>query len=163
PMVGYPMEVRGVKGYSGGGGKTGRRQANGEPRPAPRLGRRVDRAAVLLDDAAADAEPEAGPHLPLGGEERLPDPGQGLGGDPDPVVLDLHERFAAVAEDADADPPALARRLDRVAHQVDEHLQDLLAVDLGGDVAVVRRPVDPAQLERRLEAEDRQRLVDDGG
>src|SRR5262249_38488351 len=89
PMVGYPMEVRGVKGYSGGGGKTGRRQANGEPRPAPRLGRRVDRAAVLLDDAAADAEPEAGPHLPLGGEERLPDPGQVLGGDPDPVVLDL--------------------------------------------------------------------------
>src|SRR6266568_8230229 len=40
-----------------------------------------DRAAVLLHDALADAEPEAGAGLALGREERLPDAAEVLGGD----------------------------------------------------------------------------------
>jgi len=61
------------------------RQANLEAR-APRLAVDADAAAVLLDDARADGEAEAGP-LPLrfGGEERLEDPPGAVGVMPGPV------------------------------------------------------------------------------
>ena len=61
----------------------------GEQRTAAGCTVELDESAMLLDDAADDAEPEASPAgFALGGEERLEDAPLELGSYARPVVLD---------------------------------------------------------------------------
>ena len=52
---------------------------------------------------------------------------------PGPVVRDLHLDLAALLAPADLDPaPGLLRRVDRVAHQVDQQLLQLIGITADG-------------------------------
>src|SRR5262245_18036587 len=88
----------------------------------------LELAAVLLDDLVADGEPEPGAlaHV-LGGEERIEDARQHVGGNAMAVVGDVDRHAAIVAQrGTDADLAArLGRRLRRVHQQVGDHLVDL--------------------------------------
>src|SRR5829696_8991835 len=78
----------------------GDRQRDREGGAAAGAAAHLHLAAVLLDDALAHPEAEAGAlALPLGGEERLEDVAQRLLGDAGAVVLHLDQHLTAVGED----------------------------------------------------------------
>src|SRR5690606_6914798 len=89
-----------------------------------------DRAAVVLDDLARQHEPDAAT-AGLGREERHPEI---VGaGEPRAVVLDLRDERALLHPPAYAHAPFRAGSLDGVLDQVDQHLLDLIGVDLEQD------------------------------
>src|SRR5262249_25438489 len=132
-----------------------RRQLDREPGAFAGLGVDPDRAAVLLDDALHDAEAETGPGLALRREEGLPDALEVLGRDAAAVVLDDEPGAPALRVEPEADRPAFFRRLDRVADEIQRNLQDFLVIDDRGRFGVPGPPHDVAELQRRLEAQDR--------
>src|ERR671933_427003 len=96
-----------------------------------------DAAMVLLDDVAADVQPE--PHagdLPMFGigrtAERLEDTFGGPGRQADAVVLDLEQHAARLGLESDPQLGPLGRILDRVLEQVGQDLLDALRI--GRDV-----------------------------
>ena len=99
----------------------------------------LDAAAVELDEAPHDREPDAeaplGPvERPLGLREGLEDARDHLGRDADPAVAHVQHRLLADALGAHLDPPARLRVLDRVGQQVDQHLLEPRGVDVDPDV-----------------------------
>src|SRR6266516_1396351 len=114
---------------------TSYRQCDAECRAAALAAAQLDRATVRLDDALADPQPQSGPLLILGREERLEDVREVFFGDPRAGVanLDVHrfrseELRIGSARDAgrDVDGAALGHGLLRVEHQVQQHLLDLV-------------------------------------
>src|SRR5262249_37712096 len=112
---------------------------DGHPEGAaePRAALDADAAAHLLDDPLADREPEPGaaeaPRRAGVDLEELLEQHRDLGlGDADPRVLDLRADDRRVVVDVlggDLDEDvALARELDRVADEVDEHLAEAARV-----------------------------------
>src|SRR3990170_8550248 len=96
------------------GSSSRRRQGDAEGGAGPGPGGDVDGAVVLGDEAAADAEADAGAGVALGGEEGLPDARQVLGGDAVAVVLDLEDHPVAGPGDAGADAAAVGGGLQGV-------------------------------------------------
>ena len=86
-----------------------------------------DAAAVVLDDLARQHEPDARA-MRLGREERHPEVVRAS--ETGAVVLDLDQDRAALAAPTDAHPARLTGGFDGVTHQIDEHLLDLIGVDL---------------------------------
>src|SRR5262249_29692459 len=101
----------------------------------------LDRAAVLLEDAVADRQPEP-EALVLGREERIEDARAHVGGNPGPLVAHLRLDHAALPraqihlaeKRVQADPrrqrqtPAAPHRLERVADEVVEDLEQPILV-----------------------------------
>ena len=109
--------------------------------PLPGVELDLEAAAVLVDDAAADAEPEARAAL-LGREERLAEARHHVGGHARAAVDDADDGAAVVVlVDDDVDLAAGRRRLRRVAHEVDHDLRDLAAVDDAERAAASSRSV----------------------
>src|SRR3989338_369136 len=89
----------------------------------------VDGAAVLLDDAVADGQAQAGaPAGGLGGEEGVVDLAQVLRGDADAGVADLDLDAAVVVAGADGELAALRHGVAGVDQQVQEDLLELAGV-----------------------------------
>src|SRR3990172_1805074 len=93
-------------------------QPDREDAPSVRRAGGVDLPAMLLDDAVADAQAEAGP-LPhrLCGEERLEDPAEVFFGDSGAVVLDFHLDGAFHRPGSNPDIPAFPNSLESVQQQ----------------------------------------------
>ena len=114
---------------------------------------------MLLDDAVADAQAQAGP-LPygLGGEEGLEDALQVLFRNPDAVVFDLDFDGPVARAGPDPDVSLVLNRMECVGQQVHEDLVELarVALDLG-NVAVLPVNFDPVlvliaqEVERHLQ------------
>src|SRR5574343_348621 len=141
-------------GRAGGLVTSGQWQCDSEVRQA-RLALAIDHALVLLGDRLRERESEARAAIPPGDqgeEDAIPD----LGGDAGTVVLDMQFQCQAPALLADRDLPGhagaqhdlgVARRnarrqhLRRVLHDVEHHLDQLLAVtaEVGQRGVVVAR------------------------
>jgi len=110
------------------------RQADGEDRPLPGAGaRRLDRAAVQLDQMADDGEAEAeATVLParrgVGLAEALEDVGEELRLDPHPGVGDDDLDVRVDPRDEHLDLPPLGGELDGVGEQVPDHLLEAVGV-----------------------------------
>src|SRR5690606_1536114 len=112
-------------------------QEDGEHR-ASRAAVELDQAVVAADEVLRHGEAEARAAL-APGDQRIEHGVPQFGRHAGPVVLDLDARDHAVAAAADArvgeraraqhDAPAVADRLDRVAAEVEQRLDDLVAVE----------------------------------
>src|SRR5204863_5078523 len=94
-----------------------------------------DVPAHAADELVADVEPEpcaadATGHMRIDAVELLEDHALLVGRNPEPLVTDLEEHVLFVPLDADFDPAAVGRVLDRVLDQVHEDLPNLVAVRL---------------------------------
>ena len=113
--------------------------------PAPHAGALdLDPAAVVGDDAVADAQAQAGPAAErLGGEERVEDPRQHVGRDAAAVVGDLDDDLAVdrPGRRPGSCPSALAAVLDRLQAFISRFRNTWLSVRRGalqqGERAVV--------------------------
>ena len=119
------------------------RQDDGERGPGG-AGRRVgvgldgDLAAVHLDDAVGDGEAEARSLADLlGREERAEQLVEVLLGDAHALVLHRDDDVLLGAVQRDGDGAAVRHRVLGVGEQVGEHLDDLVAVELGDGVVEV--------------------------
>ena len=95
--------------------------------PCPRRGGDADRAAVRVHQRVHDRQPEtgaaAGPRTRrVGAVEPLEHPVGVLAAHAGPLVADLEHRVVAVGADAHRDGRRLGRVLQRVGHQVAQHL-----------------------------------------
>ena len=100
---------------------------------APCVGRLDDdRAAVHLDDAPAEREPEAAA-LGLGREQRLEHPRPDVDRYAGTVVTDPQRGRAGLAMGLHPDAAAAVHGLDAVGQQVDQHLPKLIRVDVERD------------------------------
>src|SRR6266545_6765679 len=137
------------------------RQLHGEHGPS-RPGRDAELASVLLDDAVGHAEPQARSHPdPLGGEERLEDPGQHvsrntraivrhLGDEPGPIALPTRrDAHTNAVTDALLTGPAAEDGLLGIEHQIEEDLLELVhvAIDLRQGIAIVGLDVNARERE----------------
>src|SRR5712691_10392757 len=129
----------------------------GEAQPCPRAAagehaRRqiveIDAAAVVLEDAADDGEPEPGPLL-AGGDVGLEQPIAILLGQADAVVEHVDEDVAALAPDRNLDAAAIelagrhrGDRLGGVLDDVGERLGNEPAIELGRQRALRRLELD---------------------
>src|SRR5262249_39054123 len=109
------------------GGRPAARQDHGEGRAMTLAGALdgvdLDAAAVLLDDAVADRQTEAGPLADrLGGEEGVEDLAADLRRDAAAGVAERDAHRLVVGGDADEEVALAAHRLDRVQHEVHEDL-----------------------------------------
>src|SRR5579871_1297604 len=146
----------------GGGGP-----GHADQRPLAGDAAEGDLAAVVANDACGDGEAQSRPFAAfLGGEERIEDRQEVLGGDPGAVVPHL---------DADALPgldglrgyldlAALARGVAGVEQQVDEHLLKLVGVgrqggkirgDVDGDAEILLADAMAHQVQRALQPDHR--------
>ena len=91
----------------------------------------MDPAAMLLDDAVADAQAQAGPlsHR-FGREERLKDPLEMLFGNADAVVLDLDFNGSIERPRPDPDIAPVVDRLEGIQEQVHQDLVQLARIAL---------------------------------
>src|SRR5204862_2384772 len=108
----------------------GERQLEGERRPDAGGRGDPDPAAHVLDELAADVEPEAGSadallHERVDAVELLEDPLLLLPGDPEALVAHGEPRVAVVGVDPDLDVAAVRRVLRGVLDQVYQHLPSL--------------------------------------
>ena len=120
--------------------------AQGDPdhkgRPLSLFAGHGDGAVVAQDGALGDGKAQAGA-ADLSGSglvdpvESLEDPGLGVLGDPDAVVLDSQFKVLVVGVDGDDDPAVLAVVFDGVFHQVGQDLADPDGVHLGKDLPLV--------------------------
>src|SRR5512135_2944579 len=102
------------------------RQADAERRAPARFRLHLDAAAVVLDDAEDDGQPEPRSFADrLGGEERVIDLLQVLRRDALAVVLHHDMHVLLVSQGSDHDPAIAVDGLGRVGHQVEEDLVDL--------------------------------------
>ena len=86
---------------------------------------------MVLDDAVADREAQAGPlGRPLGAEERVEDLVLHLGLDAAPGIGEDHPDRAVGLSDGDVEASAVRHGVAGVQDQVQEHLLDLVRVDL---------------------------------
>src|SRR5262249_35786162 len=89
------------------------------------LGRHRHLPAVRLDDAFRNRQTEAGAlRLPVTLPEALEQVRDVVVGNARPGVAHLDANVCALGHDFDGDASASRRELDRVAHQIREHLQD---------------------------------------
>src|SRR5437762_3746064 len=119
----------------------GDREEAGHDGATPRVALHLDGAAVLLEDPVADGEPEP-EALVFRGEERVEDPRTYLRGDPGALVhhlgldhaplshaeVDLAEEGVEAHAGRERQPPAGRHGVDRVAHEVVKHLDELVLV-----------------------------------
>ena len=103
---------------------------------------------MLSHDAATNTKAKAGATIAFGGEKRLEDARHDLAGNAIAVVVDLdayHGGLIAhfihcgtewIGHDADADATSLMGCIERIAEQVQEHLDQLVAVDVGNRTIV---------------------------
>ena len=102
------------------------------------VGLHGDLAAVHLDDAVRDGEAEARPLADLlGREERAEQLVQVLRRDAHALVLHGDDDVLLGAVQRDGDGAAVGHRVLGVGEQVGEHLDDLVAVELGRGVVEV--------------------------
>src|SRR6185312_15826414 len=124
----------------------------------------LDPAAVLGNDAVGEAQTEAGSAADrLGGEERVEDLREDIGGDAAAVVLHFDDHLITYPARGDLDlAGGLAGRLDRL-HAVHEQVEEDL-VDLRGRAFELRHrrkvAVHGDTLPRQYVANHRQALVD---
>ena len=115
------------------GGAGGAREHDVEGGSGYEIALGPDGAAVLLDDAAADGEAEAGAALlaRVGGLdllEAIEDGVEFVGGDAAALVDDLEEDGVAGGLGVDADGGGWRRKLDRVGEEIGEDLEDAVSV-----------------------------------
>ena len=92
----------------------------------------------------ADRQPQSGPLAPgLAGVERLEHVLHHLGRQSTPVVFDLEHHLVGLFSQPDLHPPPSLHGVETIRHQVQDHLLDLGAVDLG-IAAVGRQELDLA-------------------
>src|SRR5512146_2310601 len=109
-------------------------QFDGKRRADPHLALDPDLALVVLDDAVAYRKSQARPPLALGAEKGIEDVRQVLGRNPPSRVndRDLHGLPTLPGPRGDEKPSTGGHGLDGIRDQVDEHLLDLVLVDVQG-------------------------------
>src|SRR5512144_1865519 len=118
-------------------------QFDGKCRADPHLALDPDLPLVVFNDAVAYRKSQARPPLALGAEKGIEDVRKVLGRDPPSRVNDryLHGLPALPGPRGDEKPSARGHGLDGIRDQVDEHLLDLVLVDVQGGQAVFE--IDP--------------------
>ena len=118
--------------------------------------------SVGSDDAPARAEPQAEPwdRIPHGpaAPERFEEERDLLRGDPDALVRDRNHRCVHFDIEAHVDTTTVRRVLDRVAHQVCEHLRE--AGSIAEEPDRLLRQMEPDAMKRRCVSVERRDLLD---
>ena len=115
---------------------------------------------MLGDDAPADAQAEARAGVAARREERLAEAGEHLGSHPG-APRRRRSSWTGASSSEDDDAPAERRGLRRVAHQVNDDLGELAAVEAGQRAGA--QVVDHlARADVAVVAQDAERLLDDG-
>src|ERR1017187_397798 len=113
----------------GGSGSLGERQFDAELGAAAGAVGNLDGTTVFLNDSVCHRQPQSGALARgLGGEERVVDAVQMLGGDACSAVGHFDMRVRAFLPGADLDRPAGAHGVARVEDQVEKHLLQLAGV-----------------------------------
>ncbi len=100
------------------------RQVDGEGRPLAHFAGDFDAAAIALDDAMRDGEPEAD-SLAARGEKRIEDALQILQRNSRSVVQKLRNHLIVLRPQDDRQPSAIGHRLNGVKNEVEKRLPDL--------------------------------------